>query len=230
MAIHNSLVLGKRVRGTFGKQITFTHYKGLPIAKVRSIPTYQNTPAQQKSRDAFKFLIDEWNNPKRDAFSHWTYYCLGLLGHKRMTPLNKFLSIYMPIILAGHEPVFAYKTRFWDEGNKLFGYGYVNCDQEFWYAKLDERLRPFGFFKIQPVNKYWEYEGFSHHSPRAGKCVGGIIIMAFMAVCWLFDVAFQQEWTFPYPWVPPGRRYQPYWIIKQGIPRYYVRGISPPPP
>lgn len=206
MAIHNSLVLGKGVRGTFGKQITFTHYKGIPIAKTPSITPYKNTPAQQKSRNAFKFLIDEWNKQSKYVFSRQAYYMLGQLTAPKRFPLNQFLHIYMPIVLADITPTFFYDVHMWRENGNLNGYGYVSTNETIIWLIVDRRARVKKYFGCKPVNHYWGFQIPEPHSTVAVKGAGGFIYMGFLVVCYLIDLALDRYQSFPYPWTKESKK------------------------
>lgn len=95
MAIHKSLLLGPGVKGTIGKQITFSKWKGISIAKTMPIPSNPNTAAQQGVRNAFKALVTEWHNLGRTIVDAEAYDVSAGRDSRPMSGFNLFVSIYM---------------------------------------------------------------------------------------------------------------------------------------
>jgi len=106
MAIHASLLLGRKVKGTIANSITFCSWKGIPIAKEKPEPSNPRTVDQLAIRAAFTAQVAEWHNLGRTIADSAAYNVLAGRDSRPMSGFNIFMGIYMDVHVLGDDEAY----------------------------------------------------------------------------------------------------------------------------
>lgn len=105
---HTSLLLGKRASGTIGGEITASNWKGVPVLKTPSIPTYTNTAAQSAVRTDFQTLVAYWQGTTFSASDKAAFNKAATRSGKAQSGYNYFIGQYRKALALGDDPVYCH--------------------------------------------------------------------------------------------------------------------------
>lgn len=95
MAGLTSPLLSLGARGTIGKSITYSSWKGLAYARQRVVPANPKTTAQVAVRGTFKWVHDAFKFMPSVVTQNWVSYAKG----KPLTGPNAFQQANMPVLI-----------------------------------------------------------------------------------------------------------------------------------
>ena len=130
MARHNSLLLGPKAKGTIGDQITFSGWKGIPVAKTKPVPSNPNTAGQQTQRGYMKDAVDAWHLSDRTGDDRTAYTRLASRDSRPLSGFNAFTSQYINVVVAGDTYLDCYGVSASRSDTTLTVAGSADADQQ----------------------------------------------------------------------------------------------------